>query len=339
MEATKIWNSLHVGVANRGTWPLHACRPESTGFRPVAVCDTSQDALKNAMSITGIEADAAFTDYHEALRNSGADCVIICTPTKFHVPMTVAAIEAGLPVLVEKGMASNWKDAQALVAVCRDAKVPVVVSQNYRYGSTARTIHRALHDKAWEFYLGSVHHILYWQNRVRPEPRTLDYPWGSIWDVSCHHLDNLLFWLSTIDSLTASAWSATWSPYSSPHNTSAHIIFDSGTVATYGHTHDAARASEEIQLHGDRGALFYRDGKFEFSTRPKTNFGTSPVTQVTPIETENESDLLRDFRGWLDGGPEPGISARNNLETMACCEMMVRSIENGCSISRSDLDT
>ncbi len=255
---------LHVGVANRGTWPLTACSAK-TGFVPWALCDTSREDLEAALRVTGLPESAAFTDYDEALKTSGAGCVIICTPTKYHVPMAIRAIEAGLPVLVAKSMAPDWESATRLVTAARDSGVPVAVSQNYRYGSTA------------------------------------------------------------------------WSAYSHDHTTSAHIVLRNGVAVSYGHTHDAARISEEIQLHGERGAVFFRDGAFEFSERPKVNFGVAPVVPVSPDETEDERDLLRDFRAWLDGGPEPGISARNNLETMACCEMMVRSLESGRPIRRAQL--
>jgi hypothetical protein len=36
-------------------------------------------------------------------------------------------------------------------------------------------------------------------------------------------------------------------------------------------------------------------------------------------------------------GIEPGISAKNNLETMAACEMMVRSITGGRTVRREEL--
>jgi len=37
-------------------------------------------------------------------------------------------------------------------------------------------------------------------------------------------------------------------------------------------------------------------------------------------------------------GVEPGVSVRNNLETLAACEMTVRSIERGRTIRREELD-
>jgi hypothetical protein len=60
--------------------------------------------------------------------------------------------------------------------------------------------------------------------------------------------------------------------------------------------------------------------------------------QVSPEPAQGEADLLRDFRAYILSGAEPGISARNNLETMAACEMMVRSITLKRTCRRAELE-
>lgn len=310
----------------------------ATGFQPWALCDLSPEALGRARGLTGLPGESCFTDLDRALRESGADCVIICTPTQFHVPMSLRAIEAGLPVLVEKGMAPDWASARKLVDASLRSGVKVAVAQNYRYFSGPRTLHRALKDTGWDYSTGPVHHLLYVQNRVRPEPKNLSYPFASVWDMSCHHFDNLLYWFGPLASMQAFSWRAPWSAYEHDNNTSAHLVFQNGTAITYQHTHDAARATEEIQAHGERGAFVLRDNAPTFNERPRVNFGQTPVVPVPWEEAHGEADLLRDFHAWLTGGPEPGISVRHNLETMACCEMMVRSLGEGRCVRREELD-
>ncbi|MBC8108971.1 MAG: Gfo/Idh/MocA family oxidoreductase, partial [Anaerolineae bacterium] len=102
MTEKKLLRVLHVGVANRGEWPLKLCN-EATGFTPAALCDMSLDALASARKITGLTEADSFTDFDEALNRAEVDCVIICAPTLLHVPLASKAIEAGLPVLVGKG--------------------------------------------------------------------------------------------------------------------------------------------------------------------------------------------------------------------------------------------
>ena len=329
---------LHVGVANRGRWPLEKATP-ATGFVSHALCDVTPSALAAAREHTGLPAGSCFPCLDEALEKSGAECAIICTPTKCHVEMAIRAMDAGLPVLIEKGMAPDWESAQRLAAHARTRRAVAAVAQNYRYQPIEQTIQRAMYDPSFEAYLGPVHQISYSQQRVRPHPGTLDYPFSSVWDMSCHHFDNLLHWLGPIREMTAHSWQAGWSAYTHNANTSSHIVFESGTRVHYIHTHDAARQTLDIELHGERGALYLRDGKLTFSTRPSNQFGSSPLATVDTGADQSLENLLRDFNAYITAGQEPGISVRNNLKTMAACELMVRSITERRTTRRTELDT
>lgn len=333
----KVLRVLHVGVDNRGRWPLEKCRPE-LGFQSAALCDVSPQALARARQITGLSEKVCFTDFDQALEHAEADCVIICAPTAFHVPMTKKAVQRGLPVLVEKGMAPDWTSALDLVRTVLQHNAIVAVAQNYRYNPVERTIHRALHDPDFPAYLGRVHIVCYTQNRVRPHPGNMTYPFASVWDMSCHHFDNLLFWLGPIRQMTAFSWKAHWSAYPYDNNTTAHIVMENETRVHYIHMHDAARNVFEIELHGERGALVVRDGQVTFNQRPLEQFGSRPLMNVPLVEAHGEEDMLRDFYDYVVHGVEPGISARRNLETMAACEMMVRSIREARTVRRDELE-
>ncbi len=332
----KLLKVLHIGVSNRGTWPLKNCIPE-TGFIPAALCDVSKTALEQARQQTGLPESACYTDVDHAFAQADADCAIVCTPTVLHVPLAKKAIAANMPVLIEKGMAPDWASATDLVRTARNANAVVAVAQNYRYYGGEQTIRRAIQDATHSAYVGNVHLLTYTQQRVRPEPRTLTYPFASVWDMSCHHFDNLHSWLGPMTEMTAQSWRADWSPYKHDNNTSAHIVFQNGTHVHYIHTHDAARSAMEVQVHGQRGALFRREDQITFSERPLEQFGTRPIVEVPHEQAHGEADLLRDFHAFITEGIEPGISVAKNLETMAACEMMVRSITQRRTVKRSEL--
>jgi predicted dehydrogenase len=333
----KLLRVLHIGVSNRGEWPLQKCNP-STGFIPTALCDVSPAALEKARGITGLPASACYTDVDLALKSAAVDCVIICAPTVLHVPLCKKVIDAGLPVLVEKGMAPDWASARDLAQTVKAKNAIAAVSQNYRYSPADGTIFRALHDADFSAHVGPVHLVMYTQNRVRPDPRTLNYPFASVWDMSCHHFDNLLYWLGPMREMTAFSWRADWSAYVHNNNTSAQIVFENQTRCHYLHTHDAARNTMEIQIHGQRGAIIRTETSLTFNLRPLEQFGTRPEVAVELEEGHGEADVLRDFHAYITQGIEPGISVSNNLETMAACEMMTRSITNSRTCTRAELD-
>ncbi len=333
----KTLRVLHVGVANRGVWPLDHCNKQ-TGFESAYLCDVSEEALAKAREITGLPESACGTDYDKALKESEADCVIICAPTVLHVELTTKAINAGLPVLVEKGMAPDWQSAQQLAVTVKENNAIACVAQNYRYNPIERTLAEAIKDPSNPAHPGEVHMVMYTQNRVRPNPRTLTFPFASVWDMSCHHFDNLMSWMGPIQKMTAFSWAANWSAYPYDNNTSAQITFNNGARCHYIHTHDAARATFEVQIHGERGALVHNETGTTFNERPLEQFGERPIVNVPDVEAQGESDMLRDFHAYITQGIEPGISVRNNLETMAACEMMVRSIQSGRACTREELD-
>lgn len=340
----KLLRVLHVGVANRGTWPLKRCTP-ATGFVPAALVDVSEAALSAAREMTGLPAAACFSSMEAALAATDVDCVIACVPTRFHVPLAKQAIAAGKPVLVEKGMAPDWASARDLAAtVARTPGAVAAVAQNYRYNGMERAFARAVSDPAYHAYLGRVDLVEYTQYRVRPQVGTLSYPYASVWDMSCHHFDTLMSWFGPMLRMTAFGWRAAWSPYEGVCNTTAMIEFASGVRAHYAHTHDAARNVLDIQMHAERGCLsargttYVEDGGMVFTSRPTEQFGSRPAVPVSPEPSDGEGDLLRDFHRYITQGVEPGISVRNNLETMAACEMMVRSIRMGRPVERAELE-
>ena len=343
----KVLKTLAVGVGGRGLWPLRACRPE-LGFEVVALCDIDPDALSEARDITGLSKAACYGDYARALDGSVVDCVIVCTPTVHHVPMAKKAVERGLPVLTEKGMAPDWASACEVVSFVKAHDGIFCVSQNYRYNAGERTVQRVLTDATDPAYLGRPFLLDYTHHRVRPHPRTLTYPFASVWDMSCHHFDNLLCWFGPVGEMTAHSFAAPWSPYEHDSNTSALIRFRSGVVVTYVHGHDASRGEFRMALHGERGALVGRvldrssstSGleRLTFTRRPEEQFGAEAEVDVPFAAQKGEAGVLEDFYGYAVNGAEPGISGYRNLEVMALCQMMVTSIQEGRTVRRGELE-
>ncbi len=336
----KTLKTLCVGVSGRGRWPLETCQPEN-GFQVISLCDMSPQALEEGRQLTGLNVADCCSDYTQALDESKADCVIICTPTIHHVPMAKQAMERGLPVLVEKGMAPNWETACEAVNFARDNNSIFCVSQNYRYKAVERTFHRILHTPDDPASVGEAYQLDHIQHRSRPEPRTLNYPFASVWDMSCHHFDNFLYWFGPVAEITAHAFEAPWSKYPHPNNTSAFIRFESGVAVNYFHGHDSARSHFYLGLHGKLGAIISGNlagnAILEFSRRPVEQFGRTDVTRVPFSEASDELGVLADFHAYIEKGIEPGISGYNNLEVMALCHMMVISCEQGRTVKRTEL--
>jgi predicted dehydrogenase len=80
-----------------------------------AICDASPSALHAFGDAWGIPREARFTDYREMISRGGLDAVAVNTPDSLHREPVIAALEAGLDVILPKPTADRVADAHAII--------------------------------------------------------------------------------------------------------------------------------------------------------------------------------------------------------------------------------
>lgn len=85
-----------------------------------------------------------FADWRDMLVAGGLDGVVIAAPPALHAEMTLAAIAAGIPVLVEKPLTMDPAEARAIQAAARAANVPVQVDHIHLYSAAFRRLRTLL---------------------------------------------------------------------------------------------------------------------------------------------------------------------------------------------------
>lgn len=95
------------------------------------------------------------------------DAVVVATPNRTHVELATAAVEAGLPVVVDKPLATSVADAARLAALAADRGVLLTTYQNRRFDSDLLTLRALLAEGA----LGRVHRFESRFERWRPVPK------------------------------------------------------------------------------------------------------------------------------------------------------------------------
>lgn len=333
-----IIRTIHVGVGGRGLWPVELLTADER-FQPVALVDVVPENLVKARVMSGLPESACFTSVEAALAGGEADALVICTPTKTHAAFCRVGFAAGKHVLVEKGMTMDWTEAQALVRAASEAKVCFCVSQNYRFNQEVRTLHQALATGRY----GRPHLIDLIHHRHRPEPRTLTYPGAVVWDMACHHFDNLVSTFGPVQRATAVTHNAPWSPYEYDAGVSAILEFASGPVCTYQTTHQATLTDYRWILQSERGALrALANGGWEWLPRGELR-QFAPSGPAESIESapprRSEQGVIDAWFRYVNDGVEPGISGRQNLETLAVCEMVLRSAALRRAVARSELES
>jgi predicted dehydrogenase len=119
-----------IGVAGRGNLAKHAHRPDD-GVRLVAGADPEQKFLDEFKE--KYQPDFLTTDYRELLARDDLDAVFICSPDYVHEEQTVAALEAGKAVYLEKPMAITTEGCDRILEAAVKSGTKLYLGHNMRH--------------------------------------------------------------------------------------------------------------------------------------------------------------------------------------------------------------
>jgi predicted dehydrogenase len=84
-----------------------------------------------------------YTDYRCMLDEEKLDGVVVAVPNHLHALISVECLERGLPVLVEKPIASTLEDADKIIAAVDRTGVPVLVGHHRRFSPFCARVREA----------------------------------------------------------------------------------------------------------------------------------------------------------------------------------------------------
>jgi myo-inositol 2-dehydrogenase/D-chiro-inositol 1-dehydrogenase/scyllo-inositol 2-dehydrogenase (NAD+) len=120
-----------IGAGRVGKNHSRAISRHVPGGRIVALVDPAQEIRKETAAEFGIEKQ--FNRLEDALEGSEFDAVIITTPTPTHLPLSATAASAGKHVFLEKPMALNLEECDAINAVVAKNQVLLQVGFMRRF--------------------------------------------------------------------------------------------------------------------------------------------------------------------------------------------------------------
>ena len=109
-------NVAVIGLGLRGTDLLNLLlehRKNSPDIEVVALCDLYQKRLTNASK--KVPGAKTYNHHQDVLQRPDIDAVFIATPDQWHAPITLAAMESGKDVYVEKPMTHTLEQATVVV--------------------------------------------------------------------------------------------------------------------------------------------------------------------------------------------------------------------------------
>jgi len=118
-------------------------------LRPDIVCSyASRDAEKAEAYRRQYGGQASYSDYAAAMADPRIEAVVIAVPPRFHLELTLQALEAGKHVLVEKPAYPRMADYQKAVEARTRAGRSVLVGENDHYKPLATCLRALLKEGA-----------------------------------------------------------------------------------------------------------------------------------------------------------------------------------------------
>jgi predicted dehydrogenase len=173
-----------IGCGGRGRYVAKCIRDAGAGgLEYVAVSDVSRDTMSAAKEWAGNGAQE-HPDFRRMLDQKDIDAVHVATPDHWHAIPTVMACAAGKDVYVEKPLAHNIREGQAMVAASRKYNRIVVAGTQHRSAIHFPEVARMVQSGE----LGKVRYVRVW-NFINMLPNGIghaadaDTPAGVDWDL------------------------------------------------------------------------------------------------------------------------------------------------------------
>lgn len=230
-----------------------------------------------------------YTDAAKLINDPDVNAIYIATPPSSHEEYTMAAIEAGKPVYVEKPMALDAASAKKMVAFAKEKNVKLSVAHYRRSMPYFKKIKQLIDENA-------IGKIFYVRSEVGRKPATQEYltaahtGWrldaaiaggGLFHDISPHQLDLMVYFFG--EPAKAAGFSANQAGnYHSDDIVAGTILFQNNIVFSGLWCFNSPDEKDYCEITGEKGKII-----FSF-------FDFKPVTVVINEKAETLTfDLLQ----------------------------------------------
>jgi predicted dehydrogenase len=299
----------------------------------VGVCARTQDKLSKYAQ-RGLK---TFTDADKFLKSGEIDAVIIATPHYEHTSLGIAALEAGLHVMVEKPISAHKADAQRLIAV-RKKHPKLVFGAMFQLRAESR--YAKIKKLLTEGHLGEITRFSWivtdW---FRTEAYYSSGGWRATWkgegggvliNQCLHQLDMLQWLLGMPTSVRSFVKLGRYHNIEVEDDVTAYMEFKNGANGVFIATTGEAPGTNRFEIIGTMGKLVLENDKLMFtrnevsmieqSKKAKLGFQKPEVWKIeVPISVEpaQHATLMQNFTdAILDGVPliSPGEEGVNSIE-------------------------
>ncbi len=273
-----------------------------------------------------------------------ADAALIATPSFDHFPTAIAALKAGLHVLVEKPIALHVADAHLLEAAAKKAKRKVAVMLNQRLDNR----YERIRDIVASGKLGKVRRFSWiMTNWFRPDIYFTSSPWRGTWKGEaggallnqCIHNLDILTWLFGLPKrLRAYCAMGKYHKIEVEDEVNACMEFPDGLAGAFVGSTGEHPGVNRLEIFGDSGTLVFNNDELvvttlkqplpQYSATTADAFGTPEFDRVRETlapAPPRHSDVIRNFAEFVASGTPPIGSARDGARSVELANAMLYS--------------
>lgn len=304
----------------------------------------------------------AYSGIKEMVHKNHTDLVIVCTPHPFHRQPATEAAAAGANVLVEKPLAADLGDCDAIINACSEFGVKLGVISQRRWYSPVLRVRKAIDEgKIGNPAIASVT-MLGWRDRAYYEADE----WRGKWDLegggvlvnqSPHQLDLMLWFMGDVEEVYGQ-WRNINHPYIEVEDTALAILrFRSGAVGNilvsnsqkpgiYGKVHIHGDNGASVGVQTDGGAMFIA-GMTGVAEPPVNDLWTVPgeesllelwVAEDTEIFNNCDPTVyymqcqIEDYLKALDSNTDPLVTGEEGRRTVELFTAIYRSTRDNMPV-------
>jgi predicted dehydrogenase len=333
-------NGALIGCGFFAVNQMHAWQ-DVAGASIVAICDRDPERLKIVGDQFGIE--RRYSDAAQMLADGGFDFVDIATTVQSHRALVEMAAAHGVPAICQKPFAKTLDDAKAMVKVCADAGLPLMVHENFRWQTPIQAVKKVLESGAigqpfWgRFSFRSGYDVFSGQPYLAEGERFI------IEDLGIHTLDIARYILGDVNTLNARTKRV--NPKIKGEDVATILLDHEGGATSIVDVSYASKLSSEpfpetlIELDGTEGSIRLSQGyKLEVTGKNGTEVSDVSPTLLSwasrPWHSIQESvyAIQQHWAERLSSGGETSTSGADNLKTFALVEAAYDSAASGQTV-------
>jgi predicted dehydrogenase len=318
---------IRIGIVGTGRVAqahLQAVKESREGVELAAVCDVDGDRARKAAAAYG--AGRVYHDYRQLAGDSGVDAAVVCLPNHLHHPAVIALAAAGKDVLVEKPMAMNLREADAMIRAARKNKVTLMVGQSRRFSRAIGLVRERLGEIGRLFRIDISFLVLFaspqtawWGDRSMAGPLVITLQ-GS------HSVDTVVWLLDRVPDTVYAQTKLVNPSFGTADEASLVLGFAGGEVASVQLSLNTTPYVHETLIAGSRGSLRVFEQPtartYGFRNRVELNGHTIFDEEEIPSLYANQ---LSEFVAAIREGREPLASAADVRRSMQVLDAACRS--------------